>query len=75
MGKAICWRDEETEGIKAIDAQGKQITALKPQLRLVSLNLFDDVSEAERDTSSHAALVGNQLYVRNGLKIYCLLLE
>jgi outer membrane protein assembly factor BamB len=39
------------------------------------LDLFEDVPEAERDTWSHPALVGNRFYVRNGLGVYCFLLE
>jgi outer membrane protein assembly factor BamB len=42
---------------------------------VASLKLFDDVPTAERDTWSHPALVGNRFYVRNGLGVYCFLLE
>jgi outer membrane protein assembly factor BamB len=42
---------------------------------VASLDLFADVPTAERDTWSHPALVGNRLYVRNGLGVYCFLLE
>ena len=42
---------------------------------LASLDLFDDVPAAERDTWSHPALVGSRIFVRNGLGIYCFLLE
>jgi len=40
-----------------------------------TLDLFDDVPQAERDVWSHPALVGNRLYIRNSLAVYCFLLE
>jgi outer membrane protein assembly factor BamB len=40
-----------------------------------SLELFPDVSSADRDVWSHPALVGNRLYVRNMLGISCFVLE
>ncbi|NOZ20434.1 MAG: PQQ-binding-like beta-propeller repeat protein [Planctomycetes bacterium] len=44
--------------------------------KLVSrLPLFGDVPEAERDTWSHPALVGNRLYIRNLLGVYCFLIR
>ena len=42
---------------------------------VASLDLFDDVSDFDRDTWSHPALVGNRLYIRNLLAVYCFLLE
>jgi len=39
------------------------------------LDLFDDVPDTERDVWSHPALVGNRLYVRNLLGVYCFLIE
>jgi outer membrane protein assembly factor BamB/ABC-type phosphate/phosphonate transport system substrate-binding protein len=50
-----------------IDKQGYQCVA--------SLDLFDDVHPTERDVWSHPALVGNRLYVRNLLGVYCFVLE
>ncbi|NQT39627.1 MAG: hypothetical protein HQ581_19170, partial [Planctomycetes bacterium] len=45
-------------------------------LRIVSrLDLFQDVPATQRDVWSHPALVGNRLYVRNLLGVYCFLLE
>ncbi|MBM4038545.1 MAG: hypothetical protein FJ290_08530 [Planctomycetes bacterium] len=43
--------------------------------RLGSLDLFGDVAATERDVWSHPALVGNRLYVRNLLGVYCFLLD
>jgi hypothetical protein len=40
-----------------------------------SLELFPDVSPADRDIWSHPALVGNRLYVRNLVGISCFVLE
>jgi len=40
-----------------------------------SLALFEDVPSTERDVWSHPALVGNRLYVRNLLGIYCFILS
>jgi outer membrane protein assembly factor BamB len=40
-----------------------------------ALDLFDDLPDGERDVWSHPALVGNRLYVRNLLGVYCFLLE
>ena len=40
-----------------------------------SLELFDDVPDTERDVWSHPALVGNRLYVRNLLGVYCFLIQ
>jgi outer membrane protein assembly factor BamB/ABC-type phosphate/phosphonate transport system substrate-binding protein len=40
-----------------------------------SLELFEDVPDTERDVWSHPALVGNRLYVRNLLGVYCFLIE
>lgn len=40
-----------------------------------AIRLFDDVADTERDVWSHPALVGNRLYVRNLLAVYCFLLE
>jgi outer membrane protein assembly factor BamB len=41
---------------------------------LSSLTLFDDVPDTQRDVWSHPALVGNRLFVRNLLGVYCFLL-
>ncbi len=40
-----------------------------------SLDLFDDVADTDRDVWSHPALVGNRLYIRNMLGVYCFLLQ
>lgn len=40
-----------------------------------SLDLFDDVADTDRDVWSHPALVGNRLYIRNMLAVYCFLLQ
>jgi len=40
-----------------------------------TLELFDDVPDTERDVWSHPALVGNRLYIRNLLGVYCFLIE
>ena len=42
---------------------------------VASLELFDDVADTDRDVWSHPALVGNRLYVRNLLAVYCFLLD
>jgi len=42
---------------------------------VATLNLFDDVPLEDRDVWSHPALVGNRLYVRNMLAVYCFLLD
>lgn len=39
------------------------------------LDLFPDVSDTDRDVWSHPALVGNRLYIRNSLAVYCFLLD
>jgi len=41
--------------------------------RVGSLELFDDVADTERDVWSHPSLVGNRLYIRNLLGVYCFL--
>ena len=52
------------------------LKADKRQFNCVAkLNLFDDVPLEDRDVWSHPALVGNRLYVRNMLAVYCFLLE
>ena len=52
------------------------LQASKEGLKMVSrLALFDDVPDTERDVWSHPALVGNRLYIRNLLGVYCFLLE
>ncbi len=38
-------------------------------------SLFDDVPDIDRDVWSHPALVGNRLYIRNLLAVYCFLLR
>jgi len=43
--------------------------------RVGSLDLFGDVADTERDVWSHPSLVGNRIYVRNLLAVYCFLLE
>jgi outer membrane protein assembly factor BamB/ABC-type phosphate/phosphonate transport system substrate-binding protein len=40
-----------------------------------TVDLFPDVAQSERDVWSHPALVGNRLYVRNMVAVYCFLLE
>lgn len=40
-----------------------------------TLELFDDVADTEREVWSHPSLVGNRLYVRNLLGVYCFLME
>ena len=40
-----------------------------------ALELFDDVADTEREVWSHPALIGNRLYIRNLLAVYCLLIE
>ena len=42
---------------------------------LASLDLFDDVPDADRDVWSHPALIGDRLYVRNLLGVYSFLLR
>lgn len=42
---------------------------------LGTLRLFDDLADTDREVWSHPALVGNRLYVRNLLGIYCFLLD
>jgi hypothetical protein len=45
-------------------------------LKCVSgLDLFEDVSAEDRDVWSHPAIVGNRLYIRNSLAVYCFVLE
>lgn len=39
------------------------------------VDLFPDVAPSERDVWSHPALIGNRLYVRNMVAVYCFLLE
>jgi outer membrane protein assembly factor BamB/ABC-type phosphate/phosphonate transport system substrate-binding protein len=39
------------------------------------IDLFPDVAQSERDVWSHPALIGNRLYVRNMVAVYCFLLE
>jgi outer membrane protein assembly factor BamB/ABC-type phosphate/phosphonate transport system substrate-binding protein len=40
-----------------------------------TLDLFHDVPDTDREVWSHPALVGNRLYVRNLLSVYCFLLN
>ncbi|MBL7044585.1 MAG: PQQ-binding-like beta-propeller repeat protein [Pirellulaceae bacterium] len=42
---------------------------------VAKLDLFNDVPLEDRDVWSHPALVGNRIYVRNMLAVYCFLLE
>ncbi len=42
---------------------------------LGALSLFDDVADSDRDVWSHPALIGNRLYIRNMLGVYCFLLQ
>lgn len=42
---------------------------------IATLDLFDDLPDTERDVWSHLALVGNRLYVRNMLGVYCFLMH
>jgi len=39
------------------------------------LDLFEDVPARDREVWSHPALVGNRLYIRNSLAVYCFLLD
>jgi outer membrane protein assembly factor BamB len=43
--------------------------------QIAKFTLFEDVDDTERDIWSHPALVGNRLYVRNLLGVYCYLLH
>jgi outer membrane protein assembly factor BamB len=43
--------------------------------RIARLDLFDDLPDTQRDVWSHPALVGNRLFVRNLLGVYCFLLN
>ena len=60
-------------------AQGGELWLLRPGRRgpgvVASLRLFDDVAETEREVWSHPALVGDRLYARNLLGVYCFLLS
>jgi len=40
-----------------------------------TVDLFKDVPDTERDVWSHPALIGNRLYIRNLLAVYCFLIE
>jgi len=40
-----------------------------------TLELFADVADTEREVWSHPALIGNRLYIRNLLGVYCFLIE
>lgn len=40
-----------------------------------AVDLFPDVAESERDVWSHPALIGNRLYLRNMVAVYCFVLE
>ena len=52
------------------------VKATKKGLECASrLDLFGDVPDTDRDVWSHPALVGNRLYVRNLLGVYCFLIE
>ncbi len=51
-----------------LDATKRRFTCL------ATLDLFDDVAEADRDVWSHPALIANRLYIRNSLAVYCFLL-
>jgi outer membrane protein assembly factor BamB/ABC-type phosphate/phosphonate transport system substrate-binding protein len=42
---------------------------------IATLDLFDDVADTEREVWSHPSLVGNRLYVRNLLGVYCFLMD
>ena len=42
---------------------------------VAELALFDDVHSEDREVWSHPALVGNRLYIRNLLGVYCFLLD
>jgi outer membrane protein assembly factor BamB/ABC-type phosphate/phosphonate transport system substrate-binding protein len=47
----------------------------RKKLEIVSsMKLFDDLPEGDRETWSHAALVGNHLYVRNLVSVQCFLI-
>jgi outer membrane protein assembly factor BamB len=52
------------------------VRADKKRFECIStLQLFADLPDADRETWSHPALVGNRLYVRNLLGVYCFLLQ
>jgi len=50
-------------------------TSAEKLTQVSSLKLFADVPPTDREVWSHPALVGNRLYVRNLLAVYCFLLE
>lgn len=52
-----------------LDADPKALKVISRQ------ELFPGVAESERDVWSHPALVGNRLFIRNALAIYCFLLD
>ena len=43
--------------------------------RISRLPLFDKLPDADRETWSHPAMVGNRLYIRNALGVYCFLVR
>ena len=52
------------------------LAASKKGFSIIStIELFQEVAETERDVWSHPALVGNRLYVRNLLGVYCFLID
>jgi outer membrane protein assembly factor BamB len=65
------------QGRVLISTQKGALCLLKADKRGFSqisrLELFQDESAAERDVWSHPALIGNRLYIRNSLAVYCFL--
>ena len=59
----------QTGKLCLLDATKRRFTCL------ATLDLFNDVAEADRDVWSHPALIGNRLYIRNALAVYCFLLR
>jgi outer membrane protein assembly factor BamB/ABC-type phosphate/phosphonate transport system substrate-binding protein len=43
--------------------------------QIANVRFFEDVADTEREVWSHPALVGNRLYLRNLLGVYCFLLD
>jgi outer membrane protein assembly factor BamB/ABC-type phosphate/phosphonate transport system substrate-binding protein len=59
--------------------QSGRLSLLRPSAsgldQIASVSLFEDVADTEREVWSHPALVGNRLYIRNLLGVYCFLVE
>lgn len=89
-GLRTCWEDARGafaaysafiagNGRVLVVTQSGELWLLRPSRKgcevVSTLALFDDVPETERDVWSHPALVGNRLYIRNLLGVYCFLLD